>query len=120
MFFFVFCKQKTAYEMRISDWSSDVCSSDLAIERLVTAGRQLQRHIKTRQSGKAQAGDTHQRPRRPCFEQYGRKRDLQRVEEHERVACTAAEVQQQCQRGDVARKAEHQIERESVVEGKGW
>src|SRR3546814_917795 len=25
-----FCKQKTAYEMRISDWSSDVCSSDLA------------------------------------------------------------------------------------------
>src|SRR3546814_3920530 len=26
---FVFFKQKTAYEMRISDWSSDVCSSDL-------------------------------------------------------------------------------------------
>src|SRR3546814_8899280 len=25
-----FCKQKTAYEMRISDWSSDVCSSDLS------------------------------------------------------------------------------------------
>src|SRR3546814_6312149 len=28
MFFFFF-KQKTAYELRISDWSSDVCSSDL-------------------------------------------------------------------------------------------
>src|SRR3546814_9944774 len=28
IYFFVF-KQKTAYEMRISDWSSDVCSSDL-------------------------------------------------------------------------------------------
>src|SRR3546814_12715972 len=27
--FFFFCKQKTAYEMRISDWSSDVCSSEL-------------------------------------------------------------------------------------------
>src|SRR3546814_4975784 len=27
---FLFFKQKTAYEMRISDWSSDVCSSDLA------------------------------------------------------------------------------------------
>src|SRR3546814_477014 len=27
--FFFFCKQKTPYEMRISDWSSDVCSSDL-------------------------------------------------------------------------------------------
>src|SRR3546814_13694473 len=33
---FVF-KQKTAYEMRISDWSSDVCSSDLSAQRL--AGR---------------------------------------------------------------------------------
>src|SRR3546814_7760331 len=29
--FFFFFKQKTAYEMRISDWSSDVCSSDLQI-----------------------------------------------------------------------------------------
>src|SRR3546814_12756919 len=29
MQFFFFFKQKTAYEMRISDWSSDVCSSDL-------------------------------------------------------------------------------------------
>src|SRR3546814_5307357 len=29
MFLFFFFKQKTAYEMRISDWSSDVCSSDL-------------------------------------------------------------------------------------------
>src|SRR3546814_2803796 len=28
-FSFFFFKQKTAYEMRISDWSSDVCSSDL-------------------------------------------------------------------------------------------
>src|SRR3546814_10452903 len=28
--FLFFFKQKTAYEMRISDWSSDVCSSDLA------------------------------------------------------------------------------------------
>src|SRR3546814_4289003 len=30
MLYFFFFKQKTAYEMRISDWSSDVCSSDLA------------------------------------------------------------------------------------------
>src|SRR3546814_9291233 len=30
--FFVFFKQKTAYEMRISDWSSDVCSSDLGAQ----------------------------------------------------------------------------------------
>src|SRR3546814_4770574 len=33
-FVFFFFKQKTAYEMRISDWSSDVCSSDLIGEAL--------------------------------------------------------------------------------------
>src|SRR3546814_20436873 len=38
MFFFFF-KQKTAYEMRISDWSSDVCSSDLRLhQRVVVDG----------------------------------------------------------------------------------
>src|SRR3546814_10694537 len=31
MYLFFFFKQKTAYEMRISDWSSDVCSSDLQV-----------------------------------------------------------------------------------------
>src|SRR3546814_2364205 len=31
--FFFFFKQKTAYEMRISDWSSDVCSSDLKMHQ---------------------------------------------------------------------------------------
>src|SRR3546814_5446416 len=31
LFMFFFFKQKTAYEMRISDWSSDVCSSDLTM-----------------------------------------------------------------------------------------
>src|SRR3546814_7508585 len=30
---FFFFKQKTAYEMRISDWSSDVCSSDLPVRK---------------------------------------------------------------------------------------
>src|SRR3546814_3081218 len=48
--FFFFFKQKTAYEMRISDWSSDVCSSDLAcrsrhrlaaFEHQIMAGGQL-------------------------------------------------------------------------------
>src|SRR3546814_19643168 len=34
--FFFFFKQKTAYEMRISDWSSDVCSSDLRAPPLET------------------------------------------------------------------------------------
>src|SRR3546814_7911262 len=40
IFVFFFFKQKTAYEMRISDWSSDVCSSDLArgLEAVALAG----------------------------------------------------------------------------------
>src|SRR3546814_8458580 len=37
-FFFFFFKHKTAYEMRISDWSSDVCSSDLNNLQLHDAG----------------------------------------------------------------------------------
>src|SRR3546814_6423863 len=36
---FFFFKQKTAYEMRISDWSSDVCSSDLAVQPVRPAAR---------------------------------------------------------------------------------
>src|SRR3546814_5709787 len=40
--YFFFFKQKTAYEMRISDWSSDVCSSDLpALERAAFPGYAL-------------------------------------------------------------------------------
>src|SRR3546814_6883542 len=39
---FFFFKQKTAYEMRISDWSSDVCSSDLDLAQ--HAFRRLQHH----------------------------------------------------------------------------
>src|SRR3546814_6499026 len=46
---FFFFKQKTAYEMRISDWSSDVCSSDLLAfaecreltQRIAKAGQRL-------------------------------------------------------------------------------
>src|SRR3546814_3745985 len=39
VYFFFFFKQKTAYEMRISDWSSDVCSSDLLRTAIALAGR---------------------------------------------------------------------------------
>src|SRR3546814_9289065 len=65
---FVFFKQKTAYEMRISDWSSDVCSSDLhhvdmAFRRqeagaLLAAGIGAVEH---RQMHVAQAGRAFQR-----------------------------------------------------------
>src|SRR3546814_6310590 len=47
-FYFFFFKQKTAYEMRISDWSSDVCSSDL-----------IARHVLQERVGRVQASDRH-------------------------------------------------------------
>src|SRR3546814_8062886 len=51
----VFCfKQKTAYEMRISDWSSDVCSSDLA---RIDAGMDEQQFAAFRIGGPAEAGE---------------------------------------------------------------
>src|SRR3546814_3074321 len=41
LFFFFFFKQKTAYELRISDWSSDVCSSDLQFVKGADTGLAL-------------------------------------------------------------------------------
>src|SRR3546814_8556421 len=52
---FFFFKQKTAYEMRISDWSSDVCSSDLVLAHQVAGG--------VHQVGLAQAGAAIQQQR---------------------------------------------------------
>src|SRR3546814_17134605 len=48
VFVVFFFKQKTAYEMRISDWSSDVCSSDLlaVVQRLGDSGGEVEpRHL---------------------------------------------------------------------------
>src|SRR3546814_8128055 len=66
--FFFFFKQKTAYEMRISDWSSDVCSSDLSRRFLADRARHLSREEAPRgglapdhaadQIGSAQIGQT--------------------------------------------------------------
>src|SRR3546814_7170772 len=44
MFFFFF-KQKTAYELRISDWSSDVCSSDLKVGKLLAHDEDSYRYL---------------------------------------------------------------------------
>src|SRR3546814_5713688 len=54
LFFILFFKQKTAYEMRISDWSSDVCSSDLL---RCEAGQR--RHADEREQGDGQHGGQH-------------------------------------------------------------
>src|SRR3546814_6667256 len=46
MFLFLF-KRKTAYEMRISDWSSDVCSSDLASIYLMGVADEIEGHVQS-------------------------------------------------------------------------
>src|SRR3546814_14085861 len=73
---FFFFKQKTAYEMRISDWSSDVCSSDLIVERPRLPRRHRQRDQDRRRRwrrlqqrpprGRDQGGDRRQDPGAPA------------------------------------------------------
>src|SRR3546814_7136720 len=68
--FFFFFKQKTAYEMRISDWSSDVCSSDLTV-----------RGVDTARGGPLMDRDRDDDPRRPV--ERGRGRDLLGSDRHD-------------------------------------
>src|SRR3546814_477769 len=58
MGFCIFCffKQKTAYEMRISDWSSDVCSSDLSVNGVVSVTPQVQGQVMITIPGAATGG----------------------------------------------------------------
>src|SRR3546814_1215240 len=88
--FFLFFKQKTAYEMRISDWSSDVCSSDLCSRRTckVQAGRK-------RNGRQRQSEQSHGRERRPC--------DVRRPELRHRLPG-----------GDRRRSEERRVGKESV------
>src|SRR3546814_3357085 len=73
--FFFFFKQKTAYEMRISDWSSDVCSSDLIGQ------------LDARAAGAALvAASQARRPRRQFFDD--RLRDRRRADRPRRTAAT--------------------------------
>src|SRR3546814_9480968 len=67
---FFFFKQKTAYEMRISDWSSDVCSSDLGrdVERVLRlpiffgiGGADIADQVADRGPGRVIAGETARR-----------------------------------------------------------
>src|SRR3546814_5806005 len=62
---FFFFKQKTAYEMRISDWSSDVCSSDLSPVHAASPAGDQQGHLADAQGDHDHHGDGvhHGRPR---------------------------------------------------------
>src|SRR3546814_8727538 len=71
-YIFFFFKQKTAYEMRISDWSSDVCSSDLSrrsarILPPVWHVGQYSRELSAKKTLRTSSPHTgHVSPRRPC------------------------------------------------------
>src|SRR3546814_7066959 len=67
-------KQKTAYEMRISDWSSDVCSSDLRPLRLLRLGALLDRGVLAGRCGGAagRRGAPRNRPDPPARRAEGR------------------------------------------------
>src|SRR3546814_1482133 len=79
---FFFFKQKTAYEMRISDWSSDVCSSDLLsrARRRERAAQADQAVGKFRQESWCAAGGRDVHERRACaLPQIGRASCRERV-----------------------------------------
>src|SRR3546814_1316267 len=67
--FFFFFKQKTAYELRISDWSSDVCSSDLGQRHffMILAGVVADRHFQRMIRPVARPPQQFPRRREPLF-----------------------------------------------------
>src|SRR3546814_7800534 len=106
---FFFFKQKTAYEMRISDWSSDVCSSDLT-ELALGNGHQLAPAVAT---GRAVV-QFHDAPGRSALRQQ-RRHGLREIlhEQHREAPAAgrpqhqaAGELAEQRQRRAVARPVE--------------
>src|SRR3546814_7267741 len=100
MFFF---KQKTAYVMRISDWSSDVCSSDLVAlaaygAELVALGNGLSQRIERGHPKRTLEGELrkqammgHGKP--PCCRDWRRQREVRGTPGHrtaKRLACRTA------------------------------
>src|SRR3546814_2414606 len=82
VFLFFFFKQKTAYEMRISDWSSDVCSSDLNSHGVANQGTARFRGPGPRRSrcGRLRAQDIEPgRYQRPQRQEIGRASCRERV-----------------------------------------
>src|SRR3546814_17074364 len=86
----VFCfKQKTAYELRISEWSSDVCSSDLVRRRRAPAGvarSRASRAPRTGTWGSSPARSAHTRAPRRGRIRTPRARERKSVVEGKRVS----------------------------------
>src|SRR3546814_3718851 len=76
---FFFFKQKTAYEMRISDWSSDVCSSDLPRrQRQCNPARDDQRAMHPRGPAREIVGAIKADPQRRHAERFDQQRSEER------------------------------------------
>src|SRR3546814_12532140 len=108
--YFFFFKQKTAYEMRISDWSSDVCSSDLPDVRL--DGREIFAGLRVDIVGEtnaAPAGRDHEIVAELDAARAGALDDVV-------AAARAAAIGDGAPRGGRAHRA--QAERKSVLSGK--
>src|SRR3546814_10066388 len=60
-----FFKQKTAYELRISDWSSDVCSSDLMVEDVLDPAAADHVEVRVEQHKETAGAGRGDRPRQP-------------------------------------------------------
>src|SRR3546814_7063583 len=119
--FFVFFKQNTAYEMRISDWSSDVCSSDLNTadiaksnplqEQLLKAG--LVKKSKVAEVAREQHKARHGKgPSQPSNIQ--RDAERARVEKAERDRALAAERKSKARIAELASQARQIIEDKKV------
>src|SRR3546814_6071186 len=107
---FFFFKQKTAYEMRISDWSSDVCSSDLRRAEDQGAGNHPRGEIAPLDFGAFEIGDVGQKRGR---EQRDGERKEQRVK---RMDGLPARGGMGCQaHSPLVRSEEHTSELQSLM-----
>src|SRR3546814_7089761 len=84
--YFFFFKQKTAYELRISDWSSDVCSSDLGSRRSqADASRRWPPAARSAEAGAALAGAARTGAAGGVDKTFGTAREIGRASCRERV-----------------------------------
>src|SRR3546814_6790754 len=89
--FFFFFKQKTAYEMRISDWSSDVCSSDLLLAAGQFGGCMIPPILQTYFFQRRHAGSLPRGPVLPTIEE-GKFDILKRAGPREQVEALEAKA----------------------------
>src|SRR3546814_4092557 len=124
---FFFCKQKTAYEMRISDWSSDVCSSDLveALRQLLQLARQfgITGKLQATWRGCAAAGERQLREQAGeggLHRQIGlrlmpRRPDPQAAIDHRQLQRDGRRLQTQGDTATIERSEEHTSELQSLM-----